>query len=129
MLKDGWFHTGDSGYVDEDGFIFITGRYKDVIIYGGDNIYPDQIEEVIQQVPGILETAVVGIPDPLYGEKPKAFIVTNGREDLTEEEVTRFLQERLAAFKIPDIEFVSELPKNNLGKVRKDVLRKQAVRS
>ncbi len=115
--------------MDEDGFIFITGRYKDVIIYGGDNIYPDQIEEVIQQVPGILETAVVGIPDPLYGEKPKAFIVTNGREDLTEEEVTRFLQERLAAFKIPDIEFVSELPKNNLGKVRKDVLRKQAVRS
>lgn len=129
VLKDGWFHTGDSGYVDEDGFIFITGRYKDVIIYGGDNIYPDQIEEVIQQVPGILETAVVGIPDPLYGEKPKAFIVTNGREDLTEDEVTRFLQERLAAFKIPDIEFVSELPKNNLGKVRKDVLRKQAVRS
>ncbi|MBT2573194.1 acyl--CoA ligase [Bacillus sp. ISL-51] len=129
VLKDGWFRTGDSGYVDEDGFIYITGRYKDVIIYGGDNIYPDQIEEVIQQVPGILETAVVGIPDPLYGEKPKAFIVTNGSEDLTEEEVTRYCQERLAAFKIPEIEFVSELPKNNLGKVKKDVLRKQAVRS
>lgn len=129
VLKDGWFYTGDSGYVDEDGFIYITGRYKDVIIYGGDNIYPDQIEEVIQQVPGILETAVVGVPDPLYGEKPKAFIVTNGRKGLTEEEVTRFCQERLAAFKIPEIEFVSELPKNNLGKVKKDVLRKQAVRS
>nr|WGD69530.1 AMP-binding protein [Bacillus subtilis] len=77
-MQNGWFRTGDSGYVDEDGFIFITGRYKDVIIYGGDNVYPDQVEEVIQQIPGILETAVVGIPDPLYGEKPKAFIVKNG---------------------------------------------------
>ncbi|MED4788790.1 class I adenylate-forming enzyme family protein [Bacillus atrophaeus] len=129
VLQNGWFRTGDSGYIDEDGFIFITGRYKDVIIYGGDNIYPDQIEEVVQQVPGILEAAVVGVPDPLYGEKPKAFIVTNGTQDLTEEDVTRFCTERLSAYKIPEIEFVDELPKNNLGKVKKDILRNQATHS
>lgn len=129
MLQNGWFKTGDSGYVDEDGFIFITGRYKDVIIYGGDNVYPDQVEEVIQQIPGILETAVVGIPDPLYGEKPRAFIVKNGAQRLTEEDVIAFCQERLSAYKIPEVEFVNELPKNNLGKVKKDVLRKQAVHS
>lgn len=119
VLQNGWFKTGDSGYVDEDGFIFITGRYKDVIIYGGDNVYPDQVEEVIQQIPGILETAVVGIPDPLYGEKPRAFIVKNGAQRLTEEDVIAFCQERLSAYKIPEVEFVNELPKNNLGKVKK----------
>jgi acyl-CoA synthetase (AMP-forming)/AMP-acid ligase II len=129
VLQNGWFRTGDSGYVDEDGFIFITGRYKDVIIYGGDNVYPDQVEEVIQQIPGILETAVVGIPDPLYGEKPKAFIVTNGTQEITEADVIAYCKERLSAYKIPEIEFVKELPKNNLGKVKKDVLRKQAVHS
>ncbi|MEC2237244.1 class I adenylate-forming enzyme family protein [Bacillus subtilis] len=129
VLQNGWFRTGDSGYVDEDGFIFITGRYKDVIIYGGDNVYPDQVEEVIQQIPGILETAVVGIPDPLYGEKPKAFIVKNGGQRITEEDVIAFCKERLSAYKIPEVEFVNELPKNNLGKVKKDVLRNQAVHS
>ncbi|MGR6856277.1 class I adenylate-forming enzyme family protein [Bacillus halotolerans] len=129
VLQNGWFRTGDSGYVDEDGFIFITGRYKDVIIYGGDNVYPDQVEEVIQQIPGILETAVVGIPDQLYGEKPKAFIVTNSTQEITEADVIAFCKERLSAYKIPEIEFVKELPKNNLGKVKKDVLRKQAVHS
>ncbi|MCI4170777.1 AMP-binding enzyme, partial [Bacillus spizizenii] len=81
-----------------DGFIFITGRYKDVIIYGGDNVYTDQVEEVIQQIPGIHETAVVGIPDPLYGEKPKAFIVTNGGQRITDEDVIAFCKERLSAY-------------------------------
>ncbi|BBP86847.1 hypothetical protein BsIDN1_04650 [Bacillus safensis] len=86
VLKDGWFHMGDAGYLDKDGFLFITGRYKDVILYGGDNIYPDQVEEVIEQIPGVIESAVIGVPDELYGEVPSAYIVKR--------RIRRFLRRR-----------------------------------
>ena len=116
VLKDGWFHMGDAGYLDKDGFLFITGRYKDVILYGGDNIYPDQVEEVIEQIPGVIESAVIGVPDELYGEVPSAYIVKDESADFCEEDVVNYCQERLADYKVPSIHFISELPKTSLVK-------------
>ncbi|MFJ6206494.1 class I adenylate-forming enzyme family protein [Bacillus pumilus] len=127
VLKDGWFHMGDAGYLDEDGFLFITGRYKDVILYGGDNIYPDQVEEVIDQIPGVIESAVIGVPDELYGEVPSAYIVKDDSVDFCEEDVVNYCQERLADYKVPSIHFTQELPKNKLGKIMKKDLRELIV--
>ncbi len=128
VLKDGWFYMGDSGFLDEDGFLFITGRYKDVIVYGGDNIYPDQVEEIIDQVPGVIESAVIGVPDEMYGEVPRAYVVKNDNSDLREEDIIAYCKERLSDYKIPEVVFTDSLPKNRLGKIVKTELRKKAVK-
>lgn len=128
VLKDGWFYMGDSGRLDEDGFLYITGRYKDVIVYGGDNIYPDQVEEVIEQVPGVVETAVIGVPDEMYGEVPRAYVVKNENSPLSERDIVEFCKGRLAEYKIPDIVFAESLPKNRLGKIVKKDLRELAAK-
>ncbi|KKB75475.1 MULTISPECIES: class I adenylate-forming enzyme family protein [Bacillus] len=128
VLKDGWFYMGDSGRLDEDGFLYITGRYKDVIVYGGDNIYPDQVEEVIEQVPGVVETAVIGVPDEMYGEVPRAYVVKNENSPLSERDIIEFCKGRLAEYKIPDIVFAESLPKNRLGKIVKKDLRELAAK-
>ena len=127
VLKDDWFHMGDAGYLDEDGFLYITGRYKDVILYGGDNIYPDQVEEVIDQIPGVIESAVIGVPDDLYGEVPSAYIVKDESVDFCEEDVLNYCKERLADYKVPSIHFTQDLPKNKLGKIMKKDLRELVV--
>lgn len=128
VLKDGWFYMGDSGKLDEDGFLYITGRYKDVIVYGGDNIYPDQVEEIIDQVPGVVESAVIGVPDEMYGEVPRAYVVKNESSGLKQEDIIAYCKERLSDYKIPEIVFTDSLPKNRLGKIVKKDLRELAVK-
>ncbi|PRZ14758.1 long-chain acyl-CoA synthetase [Laceyella sediminis] len=128
VLRDGWFHTGDAGYVDEEGFLYISSRYKDVIVYGGDNVYPGEIEEVIHQLPDVLEVAVIGIPHEVMGEAPCACIIKKTGSTLAAEQVIHLCRERLAAYKVPEVMFVDQLPKNGLGKVMKHRLKEQVLR-
>lgn len=123
-LKDGWLYTGDIGYQDEDGFYYIVDRKKDMIIRGGMNIYPKQIEEVLYQLPGVLEVAVIGVPDEKYGEEVEAFVVQKEGYSLTEAEVKEFCQRKMANYLCPKrVHFIDSLPKNSVGKITKGVLR------
>jgi long-chain acyl-CoA synthetase len=119
----GWFHTGDLGYVDEDGFLFIVGRKKELIIRGGYNVYPPEIEDTLHAHPAVAEAAVVGVPNARLGEEVKAYVTLKAGASVTGPELIAFCKERLAAYKYPRfIEFRSELPKNATGKVLKDEL-------
>jgi malonyl-CoA/methylmalonyl-CoA synthetase len=123
--EEGWFATGDLGSVGEDGYFTISGRAKELIISGGYNVYPREVEEAIEGCPGVLEVAVVGLPDPEFGERVVAAVV---RDDpgLTAEKVTSFCREDLASYKKPrQVEFVEELPRNALGKVLKHRVREE----
>jgi long-chain acyl-CoA synthetase len=118
VLKDGWFYSGDIGCFDEDGYLSITDRKKDMIIAGGYNIYPVELDNVLFDHPKILEACTVGVKDEYRGETVKAFIVVKEGENLTEEEVTAYCRENLAAYKVPKIiEFINELPKSAVGKI------------
>ena len=118
-----WLHTGDLGYFDQDGFLFIVSRKKELIIRGGYNVYPSEIENVLHAHPAIAEAAVVGVPDERLGEEVMAVIIRRPSADLLEQELITYCRERLAAYKCPRIfQFRSELPKNTLGKVLKDDL-------
>ena len=121
---DGWFHTGDAGSMDDAGNLRITDRIKDMFTNGGFNVYPAEIEQVIARIPGVAESAVVGVPEPRLGEVGKAFVVLTAGRELTEDAVIEHCREFLANFKVPrSVEFVSELPRNATGKVLKRVLR------
>lgn len=123
VFRDGWFLTGDMGYMDENGYFYIVDRKKDMIIAGGFNIYPREIEEVLFEHPAIQEASVIGVPDPYRGETVKAFIVLKAGAKVTEEELDKYSREKLAAYKIPRIyEFKTELPKTMVGKVLRRVL-------
>jgi long-chain acyl-CoA synthetase len=127
-IRNGWFYTGDIGYMDEEGYLFIVDRKKDMIIASGFNIYPRDIDEVLFEHPKIKEACAVGIPDPYRGETVKAFVVPKEGETLTEEEVTTFCREKLAAYKVPKIiEFMDELPKSAIGKVLRRKLREMEM--
>jgi long-chain acyl-CoA synthetase len=118
-----WLHTGDLGYFDEDGFLFIVSRRKELIIRGGYNVYPSEIENVLHAHPAVAEAAVVGIPDSRLGEEVMAVVIRRPATDLLESELLSFCRERLAAYKCPRVfQFRLELPKNSLGKVLKDEL-------
>jgi len=118
-----WFHTGDLGYFDENGFLFIVGRIKELIIRAGYNVYPLEIEDVLHAHPAVAEAAVVGIPDDRLGEEVKAVVTLRPGATATAQELIDFSKERLAAYKYPRvIEFRAELPKNAMGKVVKDQL-------
>ncbi|HET9075894.1 MAG TPA: long-chain fatty acid--CoA ligase [Acidimicrobiales bacterium] len=120
----GWFHTGDLGYEDEDGYFFIIDRKKDLIIRGGYNVYPRELEEVLYTHPAVAEVAVVGVPSDRLGEEVKAFIELKPDATASEEELIAFAKERLAAYKYPRIvEFRSQLPKLATGKIAKTELR------
>lgn len=117
-LKDGWLLTGDMGYMDEDGYFYVVDRKKDMIIAGGFNIYPREVEEVLYEHESISEVVVAGIPDPYRGETVKAYIVLKDGAQLTEEELDHYCRENLAAYKVPKLyEFRSELPKTSVGKI------------
>jgi fatty-acyl-CoA synthase len=124
VLVDGWYHTGDAGSLDDEGFLYIRDRYKDMIISGGENIYPAEIESALLELPGVVEAAVIGVPDPRWGEVGLAFLVTSPGADRDPEAIRTALRERLAGFKVPRlIEFADELPKTATGKIQKYVLR------
>ena len=124
--QPGWFYSGDIGYMDRDGYFHITDRKKDMIIAGGYNIYPADVEAVLFEHPAVKEAAVVGVPDPRRGETVKAFIVLKEGETATEEEIITFSRERLAAYKAPRIiEFRDDLPKSIIGKVLRRTLREE----
>jgi long-chain acyl-CoA synthetase len=118
-----WLHTGDLGYFDEDGFLFVVSRKKELIIRGGYNVYPSEIENVLHAHPAVAEAAVVGVPDERLGEEVMAAIVVRPAMELLEHELVTWCRERLAAYKCPRVfQFRSELPKNTLGKILKDEL-------
>ena len=123
-LTDGWLHTGDIGKMDEDGYFYIVDRKKDMIISGGYNVYPRDIEEVFFEHPKVLEAAALGVPHPKRGEQVKVFVALKEGETATEEELLTYCKDKLAAYKLPTmIEFRDELPKTNVGKVLKKDLR------
>ena len=121
---DGWLHTGDVGRVDEDGYLKITDRLKDVFFVGGFNVYPAEVEQVLARLDGVVESAVIGVPDERLGEVGKAFVVRRAGSALTEADVLAYAKERLANFKVPrHVEIVEALPRNLAGKVLKRELR------
>ncbi|WP_431968752.1 class I adenylate-forming enzyme family protein [Nocardia sp. bgisy134] len=124
VIKDGFYRTGDVGHLDEDGFVFITDRIKDMIVAGGVNIYPAEIEKALVSHPRVVEAAVIGIPDSDFGEKPLAYIIATPGSPLSEEELLAHLEGRLARYKRPrQFAFVGDLPRNPVGKVLKNALR------
>jgi long-chain acyl-CoA synthetase len=123
-IRGGWLHTGDMGRLDEDGFLYIVERKKDLIIRGGFNIYPREVEETLYAHPGIAEAAVVGMADPLMGEEVLAFVVLKEGRSASAEEIIAFCQARLARFKCPkQVRFVEALPKSPVGKILRKELR------
>ncbi|WP_462413706.1 acyl-CoA synthetase [Neobacillus sp. Marseille-QA0830] len=127
-FRGGWFHSGDLVRQDDEGFIYVVDRSKDMIISGGENIYPAEIEAALHRHEAIFETAVVGVPDPQWGESVKAFVVLKPGKSLTEQEVIQHCQNHLASYKKPKyVEFLSELPRNTSGKILKRVLREHEV--
>jgi malonyl-CoA/methylmalonyl-CoA synthetase len=127
FTADGWFRTGDMGVFDRDGYLSIVGRAKDLIITGGYNVYPKEVELVIDTMPGVVESAVVGVPHPDFGEAVTAAVVLDGgAEAPSESAVIAHLKSQLANYKVPKrIHFVSNLPRNTMGKVQKNLLREQ----
>ena len=128
-ITDGWLHTGDIGKMDEDGYFYIIDRKKDLVISGGYNIYPRDIEEVYFEHPKVVEASAIGIPHPSRGETVKVFLVLKEGETATEEEMIAYCADKLAKYKWPtEIEFRKELPKTNVGKVLKKDLRAQELK-
>ncbi|BDZ68194.1 hypothetical protein GCM10025860_16420 [Methanobacterium ferruginis] len=126
--EDGWLHSGDLATIDEEGYYSIVGRIKDMIIRGGENIYPREIEEFLYTMPGILDVQVVGIPDEKYGEIVGAFIILEEGAQLTEEDVRDYSITKIARYKVPKHVFiVDEFPLTASGKIQKFILRDQAV--
>lgn len=126
-FKGGWFHSGDLVMRDEEGFIYVVDRKNNMIISGGENIYPAEIEEILYQMPEILECAVIGVPDKDWGESVKAIVVLKPEKTLTAEQIIEYCQQNLASYKKPKfVEFIDELPRNASGKVLKYVLQKEA---
>lgn len=128
VLVDGWLHTGDIAKMDDEGYFYIVDRKKDMVISGGYNVYPRDIEEVVYEHPAVQEAAAIGIPHPTRGEAVKVFVVLKAGESLTPEALLDFCTDKLARYKLPtEIEFRDDLPKTNVGKILKKDLRNQEL--
>ena len=128
-FHDGWLYTGDLGYVDEEGYFFITGRKKEMIIRGGENIYPAEVEEVLRTFEKIKAVAVIGMPDPIWGEEVVAYVVKKEGQKLDEQEVIDYTKTKLADYKCPrKVRFIEEMPKGISGKIRKMLLFKMSLK-
>jgi acyl-CoA synthetase (AMP-forming)/AMP-acid ligase II len=126
VLRGGWLHTGDVGRFDEDGYLTLVDRVKDLIIRGGENIYPKEIEDVLHGHPAVLEAAVVGQPDAVFGEQPVAFVALRSGRSTRPEELIEYCRLSLARYKVPRTVYIeAALPKNALGKLAKPVLRER----
>jgi len=124
VVREGWFHTGDAGSVDDGGFIYIRDRIKDMIVSGGENIYPAELESVLAGHPDVADVAVIGVPDERWGETVKAIVVSRPDSGLSEEALIEWSRSRLAGFKRPrSVDFVQALPRNPSGKVLKRELK------
>ncbi|MBV9424148.1 MAG: AMP-binding protein [Solirubrobacterales bacterium] len=127
-ILDGWLRTGDMARADPLGYVYIVDRKKDMIISGGENVYPRELEEVLYQHPGVLEAAVIGVPHPVWGESPCALVVARPGVEVGGQELIEFCRERLAHYKCPSaVEFREELPKSASGKILKRELRQPYV--
>jgi acyl-CoA synthetase (AMP-forming)/AMP-acid ligase II len=125
-IRDGWFHTGDAGYFDDDGYLYIHDRVKDMIISGGENVYPAEVESLLFSHPSVADVAVIGVPDERWGETVKAVIVLEPGAGASQEELMEFCVGKIAGFKRPrSIDFVEELPRNPTGKLLKRELREK----
>ena len=123
-IRDGWLHTGDAAYMDDDGFIFLKDRLRDMIVSGGENVYPAEIEAMLMSHPEILECAVIGVPDPKWGETVKAVVVRRAGTNLAEAALIEWSRDKLAGFKRPrSVDFIDALPRNASGKLLKRTLR------
>jgi len=126
LTKDGWLHTGDKGYVDDEGYIYLAGRGDDMIIRGGENISPEEVENVLYSNPKVEEAAVIAVPSPEWGQEPKAVVVLKKGQKATVEEIIEFCRQKLSSFKRPRyVVFLNELPRTSTGKILKRVLRDQ----
>ena len=126
LTSDGWLRTGDGGYVDEEGYLFLTDRVKDMIITGGENVYPIEVEEVLAQHPDVADVAVIGVPDERWGEAVKALVIVRDDRPVSGAALLAFARERLAGYKLPrSIDFVDDLPRTPTGKVLKRELRER----
>ena len=124
LTGDGWLRTGDAAYMDADGFIYVHDRIKDMIITGGENVFPAEVENALFSHPGVADVAVIGVPDPRWGESVKAFVVRRSGLELTADAIIAHARERIAGFKVPkSVEFVEVLPRNAAGKLLRRTLR------
>jgi long-chain acyl-CoA synthetase len=124
LTPDGWFKTGDAGYIDADGYVFIHDRVKDMIVSGGENVYPAEVENVLMSHPALADVAVIGVPHEKWGETVMAVVVRHTGTEVTAQEIIDYSRERLARFKCPTIVTWSDaLPRNPTGKVLKKDLR------
>jgi acyl-CoA synthetase (AMP-forming)/AMP-acid ligase II len=125
ITEDGWFRTGDMGKVDDDGFVYVEDRLKDMIISGGENIYSPEIERVLAEHPAVMEVAIIGVPDDRWGESVKAVVALKPGSEATEEELIGWCREHLAGYKCPkSVDILEALPRNPTGKILKRDLRK-----
>jgi fatty-acyl-CoA synthase len=123
-VKDGWFYSGDAGFLDEEGYVFIHDRVKDMIVSGGENIYPAEVENALFAHPDIADVAVIGVPDEKWGEAVKACVVLAEGKTLSEDEIIAFARARIAGYKLPkSVDFVAALPRNPSGKILRRELR------
>jgi fatty-acyl-CoA synthase len=129
FYEDSFLHSGDLGTMDEEGYVNVTGRLKDIIIRGGENIYPREIEEFLYLHPKVMDVQVVGVPSLKYGEESAAYIKLRQGQEATEEEIKEFCQGKIARYKVPKyILFVEEYPMTASGKIQKYILREMAVK-
>ncbi len=124
-VVDGWLRSGDGGHLDADGYLYITDRIKDMIVSGGENVYPAEIERVLAEHPSVEDVAVIAVPDETWGEVPKAVVVAAPGADVDADELISYCRQRLASYKCPrSVDVVDELPRNLTGKVLKRELRR-----